>query len=305
MIKFLFLLFLIYMILNNPYLWITIRYLPFIVFYIPVDIFRFFRYRKWRVLEMGKIHCYCAPEFGGGKTLSAVEYIESLYNAYNGNIVWDFAQKKFVKQVVQVVSNVAFKNIPYVDFTSLKQICDIANSQKFVDAQNRTMTCSIFFIDEASSELNSRSFKDNLNPFVLKDMVTCRHSHISVFMTAQDFGLIDALMRTVTSKVIYSFKTWRYCVHKYYNPKVLENAGSYLLIKPIGYGGFFVKDKNYNAYDTFATVQKMVKKFEEKDLLPVEEILQNLGTTTINPEAALNPSKRLRMAWKKKAKIKG
>lgn len=305
MIKFLLILFLIYMVLNNPYLWITVRYIPWIIFYIPVDIYRFFRYRKWRNLEMGKILCYCAPKFGGGKTLSGVEYIEGLYNAYNGRIVWDFAQKKFVKQVVQVVSNVAFKNIPYINFTSLKQICDTANGQKVIDAENGTMTCSIFFIDEASSELNSRSFKDNLNPYVLKDMVTCRHSHISVVMTSQDFSLIDALMRTVTSTVIYSFKKWRYCVHKYFDPKILENAGSYLLIKPIGYGGFFVKDKNYNAYDTFATVEKMIKKFEEKDLLSTEEILQNLGSNTVNPEAVLNPSKRLRMAWKKKAKIKG
>lgn len=304
MIKFLLFMFLIYTVLNNPYLWITARNLPWIIFYIPIDVFRYFRYRKWRNLDMGNIICYCAPKFGGGKTLSAVEYIVSLYNAYNGKIVWDFSQGKFVKQVVQVISNVEFKNIPYVDFKSLKQICDTAKGQKVIDAENGTMTCSIFFIDEASSELNSRSFKNNLNPYVLKDMVTCRHSHISVVMTSQDFSLIDALMRTVTSKVIYSFKTWRYCVHKIYDPKVLENVGSYLLTKPVGFGGFFVKDKNYNAYDTFATVQQMVKKFEEKDILSTEQILAGLAPVAVNPDAVLNPSKRLRMAWKKKAKIK-
>lgn len=304
MVKFLLILFLLYMVLNNPYLWITFKNLPLIIFYIPIDLYRYVRYKKWRNLEMGKIICYCAPKFGGGKTLSAVEYIESLYNSYNGRIVWDFAQKKFVKQVVQVVSNVDFKNIPYVEFKTLKQICDTAKSQKILDAENETMTCSIFFIDEASAELNSRSFKDNLNPFVLKDMVTCRHSHISVFMTAQDFSLIDALMRTVTSSVIYCFKHWRYCIHKMYDPKVLENVGSYLLTKPVGFGGFFVRDKNYNAYDTFATVNQMIKKFESKDLLTADQILQGLAPVAVNPDAVLNPSKRLRTAWKKKAKIK-
>lgn len=299
MIQFLFFIFIVYVVFSNPYLSITITKLPFILFYAPLDIYRYFRYRKWRNLEMGKIWCYCAPEFGGGKTLSAVEYIESVYNKYNDRVVWDFSQNKFVRQVVQIVSNVQFQNIPYLDFTTLKQICDIANGQQVIDSANGTMTCTIFFLDEASSELNSRSFKDNLNPFVLKDMVTCRHSHISVFMTSQDFSLIDALMRTVTSKVIYCFKTWRYCIHKFYNPKVLENAGSYLLIRPTGYSGFFVRDKNYNAYDTFAKVEKLTKKFEEKDLLSSEEILQNLGNTSVNADAVINPSNRFRKSRRK------
>lgn len=302
MIQLLFFVFIVYLIFTNPYLWITATSFFRILFYIPLDIYRYFRYRKWRNIEMGKIWCFCAPEFGGGKTLSGVEHIERLYNKYNGRVVWDFGQNRFVRQVVQIVSNVKFENVPYIEFKTLKQICDVAKGQKVIDEANCTITNTIFFIDEASSELNSRSFKDNLNPFVLKDMVTCRHSHISVFMTSQDFSLIDALMRTVTSKVVYVFKTWRYCIHKYYNPKVLENAGSYLLIRPTGYGGFFVRDKHYNAYDTFATVEKMVKKFEEKDLLSSEEILQNLGNTSVNADAVINPSRRF---WKARRKLLG
>ncbi len=284
----------------NPYLRIIVTGLPYVLFYAPLDLYRYIRYKKWRNLEMGKIWCYCAPDFGGGKTLSAVEYIESTYKAYNDRVVWDFSRKKFVVQKVRIISNVAFKNIPYEDFTSLSQICNAASACKIVDEENNTLTCSVFFIDEASSELNSRSFKDNLNPLVMKDIVTCRHNHISLILTSQDFKLIDALMRTVTSKVIYAFKVWRLCVHYFYDPKELENAGSYRLIRSIGSGGFFVRDKNYNAYDTFANVAKLNKKIETGDILSEKEILDNLGSYSTDTSAILTPSRKFRKIRKKR-----
>ncbi|MBP3460346.1 MAG: hypothetical protein J6K58_14145 [Lachnospiraceae bacterium] len=293
---------LVMFIMSSPYLRIIIFNLPFVLFYLPLDIFKYFRYKKWRNLATGKIWCYCSPKFGGGKTLSGTEYIESLFNTYNDRIVWDFSRRKFVTQKVRVVSNVAFNNIPFEDLKSLSQICNAAKECKILDEQNNTLTCSVFFIDEASSELNSRSFKDNLNPLVMKDIVTCRHNHISVILTSQDFKLIDALMRTVTSRVIYVFKTWRLCVHYFYDPKELENAGSYRLIRPVGKGGFFVRDKNYNAYDTLANVAKLNKKIEDGDILTEEEILNNLGNNNTDTSAILSPSRKLRRSWKKSMK---
>lgn len=243
-------------------------------------------------MTTGKILCYCSPEFGGGKTLSGVEYIESMYNSYNDLVVYDFSRKKFVVQKVEVYSNVVFKNIPYTRLESLSAICNCSASSSLKDEANDTLTCSLFFIDEAGSELNSRSFKDNLNPLVLKDLVTCRHNHISVILTSQDFSMIDALMRRVTSSVIYAMKTWRICVHRFYDPKELENAGSYLLIKPVRSGGFFVRNKNYSAYDTYAIVEKLNKRFEENDLLSEEEILANLALAPADISTVMHPSKR-------------
>ena len=284
----------------NPYVRLIVNKFYFVMYYLPIDIFYYFAQKKWRLLQTGKIWVYCAPDFGGGKTLSAVQYIEELYNAFDGLVVWDFSRKKFVVQKVKIISNVVFNNVPYDDFVSLAQISEASNEAwKQVDIENDTLTCTLFFMDEASSELNSRSFRDNLNPLVLKDIVTCRHNHISLFMTSQSFKLIDALMREVTSKVIYSFKKWRLCVHYYYDPKELEISGSYRLIKPIGTGGFFVRNKNYEAYDTFATVKKMIKKFEENDLLTSEEILVNIGRDSSNTDAILRPSRRFIKARKR------
>ena len=288
----------------NPYGRIAILNLPLVIFYLPRDIYFYFKHKKWRNLNTGKIRCYCAPDFGGGKTLSATAWIEDMYNRYNDVIVWDFSRKKYVRQVVQIVSNVEFLNIPWTKFDNVFQICNCSTASRLIDEVNDTLTCTIFFIDEASSELNSRSFKDNLNAFVLKDIVTCRHNHISIILTSQDFKMIDALMRTVTSSVLYAFKTWRLLVQKHYDPKELENAGSYRLIKCIKTGGFFVRDKHYGAYDTHAVVDKLNKRIEEGDLLSAEEILASLGDTKSTEDAILRPSKGLRRMIQKKNKYK-
>lgn len=276
----------------TPFLRILFFNLPFALFYGPVDLFLYFRRRSWRNLATGKILCYCSPEFGGGKTLSAVEYIENLYNSYNDRMVYDFARKKFVTQKVEIYSNVVFEHIPFNRLNNLSALCDCANLNRLKDDLNSTLTCSLFLIDEAGSELNSRSFKDNLNPLVMKELVTCRHNHITVVLTSQDFSLIDALMRRVCSSVIYAQKTWRVCVHKFFDPKELENAGSYLLIKPRRTGGFFVRNKHYAAYDTFAIVDKLNKRFEEDDLLSENEILSNLAIASPDPSQIMNPSKK-------------
>ena len=279
-------------VLFTPFLRIIFLNLPFVCFYAPVDLFLYFKRRSWRNLNTGKILCYCSPEFGGGKTLSAVEYIESLYKTYNNRRVYDFARKKFVTQKVDVYSNVVFEHIPFIRLSNLSALCDCASSNRIKDNLENTLTCSLFLIDEAGSELNSRSFKDNLNPLVMKELVTCRHNHISVVLTSQDFSLIDALMRRVCSAVIYAKKTWRICVHKFYDPKELENAGSYLLIKPRRSGGFFVRNKHYSAYDTFAIVDKLNKRFDTDDLLSESEILANLALASPDSSQILKPSRR-------------
>ena len=47
------------------------------------------------------------------------------------------------------------------------------------------------------------------------------------------------------------------------------------MIKPLRSGLWFVLDKDYNAYDTLAVVDNLQKKFEEGDILPESEIINN------------------------------
>lgn len=47
------------------------------------------------------------------------------------------------------------------------------------------------------------------------------------------------------------------------------------MIRPLRRGLWFVRDRDYNAYDTLAVVDNLQKKFEEGDILPEAEIISN------------------------------
>ena len=73
------------------------------IYYSLVDFFYYFRYRRYDAMETGKLICYTAL-FGGGKTLSCVHYVNSLYNRYNDKRIYDINRKKWVTQKIHVIS---------------------------------------------------------------------------------------------------------------------------------------------------------------------------------------------------------
>lgn len=273
------------------------------IYYGVIDIFNYIRHKGWNMLQSGDIVCYCSPFFGGGKTLSNVAYIRSLYLRYHDKPVYDPERKKMVIQKIIIYSNVEFKDIPFVKLESMSQISSLAKHGHAYDDDNDVLTQIIILIDEAMSELNSRGFKDNFNPVLLKDLVTIRHNRMSIFLTAQDFSKIDTLLRSTCTKVIYAFKTWRIVVHKYYDPKQLDLAGSYLLIRPLRIGGFFATNKHYNAYDTFAIVENLQKKFNDDDIMSESEILERLQPLYTSNQV-LNPSRSFISSARKLVKRK-
>jgi hypothetical protein len=137
--------------------------------------------------------------FGKGKTLTSVHIIANYYNRYQNKIVWCRRRKKFVRQKIRILSNVKFTDIEYEPLTSLQQIVDAASITNDIDDALGTLTVTLVLIDEASAQLNSRKFKDNINPLLLNSILTCRHHNIAIYYTAQRSGHVDALMRQVTS----------------------------------------------------------------------------------------------------------
>lgn len=253
-----------------------------------VDFFKFITRLKWHDLSTGYIICFIGL-FGKGKTLSAVRYVVKLYNLYNNKKIYDPARKKFVTQKIHIVSNVTL-NIPYEEFVSLAQVVQIADRYKSIDEENNTLTKHIILGDEFSVQLNSRSFKSNIDPLFLNTLLTCRHHHISLIYTAQRFNHVDALLRQVTSYVVSCNKVWRIMVHNEYDAYDLENASNPLDVKPLRRFGWFIRNKHFNNYDTLACVNNLKKSCMEGDMLTEEEIL-NLQSNTgelDNP----NPSKR-------------
>ena len=267
------------------------------VWYGVIDMYKYFRYRCWNNSATGTISCYVGL-FGKGKTLSAVHKVVSLYKRYNDKMIFDFNRKKWVTQKIHIISNVSLA-IPYEDFVSLSQIVAVADRMRFLDEQNDTRTCTIVLGDEFSVQLNSRSFKSNIDPLFLNTLLTCRHHHISLIYTSQRFNHVDALLRQVTSYVYTCNKVWRIMVHEQYDAFDLENASDPTLIKPKRRFGWFIRNAAFNAYDTLACVGNLTKSCKEGDMLTEEQILDLQRNNPVNIDGIVNPSRKLKRASKK------
>ena len=247
-----------------------------VIKYSIIDFYEWLRYKLYNNYSPGSLVCFDGI-FGEGKTLSAVHHvIENIYNRYDNIIVFDKFRKKWVLQKVMIISNVQL-SVPFIDFESLAQIVNLAEKNRQFDLDHNTRTIAIVLGDEFGVQLNSRSFKTNIDPLFLNTLLTCRHHNISFYYTAQRFNLVDALLRQVTSSVIHCHKIWRFQLHNYFDAYQLELATNVNLIVPYKRTGFFVKNKHYDYYDTLACVQELRKKYEQYDMISESEILALQG----------------------------
>ncbi len=271
------------------------------VYNFVVDCLKWMKYQRWKEFKTGQLIAYIGL-FGQGKTLSAVHYVVSKYKKYNGKRIYDPSRKKWVTQVVHIISNVELMNVPYEKFTGLNQIVQAADRFKEIDMANDTLTCVIVLGDEFSVQLNSRKFKDNIDPLFLNTLLTCRHHHISLIYTSQRFGHVDALLRQVTSYVVSCNKKWRVMVHGQYDAFALENASDVTLVKPMRRFGWFINNSDYNAYDTLACVDNLKKSCKEGDMMSEEEILALQQNNPLGMEGVVKPSRKYVRSMKKRSK---
>lgn len=258
-------------------------------------------YKQWRNCPYGTINAFIGY-FRGGKTLSAVHYIASLYRRYNNLRVYDKFTKRWCTQKIVVLSNVEFTTIPYIPLKSLKQMVEMGDFHKEYDEKNGTLTVTIVFVDEASTQLNSRSFKENFaNPLILGSLMTVGHYAMSFFYSTQRYPHVDCLLRQVTYNVIDCQKVWRCMKNYYYDGWEMENATNPTLLVPIRRDCWFVRDKDFREYDTHACVDTLVKSATTGDMLSTEEVLAVQGYETVGLSAITKPSKRLRKARKRGA----
>lgn len=248
----------------------------FALYYAPTDFYKYFKHKKYNVMETGKLICYTAL-FGGGKTLSCVHYVVGLYRKYNNKRIFDSSRKKWIIQKIHILSNVEFLNVPYEKFESLQQIIDAAEKNREFDEKHNTRTCTIVLGDEFSVQMNSRNFKTNIDPEFLNTLLTCRHHHIMLIYNAQRFQHVDKLLRGVTTYVIECKKIWRICIQKTYDAWVIENCTDPTVIKPIARHGWFIRNKDFEVYDTLACVGNLIKSVKDGDMISEEEILNRIS----------------------------
>lgn len=270
--------------------------------YFFVDLYVYIRYKKYNECKTGEIVAFCGL-FGKGKTLSMVHRAIETYRKYNGKKVYDFKRKKFVTQRVHLISNVAL-SVPYENFVSMQQVVNAAEIREAYDEEHDTRTITIIVGDEFSVQMNSREFKSNFNPLLLNTLLCCRHHFISFLISSQRFQHCDALIRQVTSYVVDCDKVWRFQKNYCYDAWDLENATNVQLINPFRKEVWFVRDRDYNAYDTLACVGNLIKHWRDGDMLSEEEILalQQPGTGTVGPDGLINISRKFKRAKKKQTK---
>ena len=289
-----------------------------LIWYGARDLFYYIRHYQYDLCGSGELVAYTGL-FGKGKTLSAVHKVVSSYHRYdgkkvwcprrrkivtqrikvvgsyrqfNGKKVWCPRRKRMVTQRIKVISNVSL-SIPYEDFISLEQIVLAAERNREYDDEHDTLTVTLVLGDEFSVQMNSRNFKTNIDPLFLNTILTCRHYYISLYYTAQRFGHVDALLRQVTSYVVECDKFWRFQRLNYFEAWDLENAANTQLVAPISKRCWFVKDKDYAAYDTLACVGNLKKAMKAGDMMSEEEILKlQQNTQQVNMEGVNKPSRR-------------
>ena len=263
--------------------------------YSVTDTWKYYCRKRWNEAPYGQIFSYIADNstsFGCGKTLTATDGVVSLYRQFDGKPVWCSQRKKFVTQRIKLISNVDFLTIPYERLVSLSQFVRWTDLVWEIDQANDTLTVTYMVIDEASSQLNSRSFKSNFDAYFISRLLTSRHVHASIILTSQRSGMIDKLMRDCCHLYIGCDKMWRFQRLNYYDAYEIENAQSPSLVAPIRRTCWFIKDSSFANYDTYASVQALKKSCEEGDMLSESEILALQVSQPANMDCVSKPSRR-------------
>ena len=238
------------------------------IYYGVKDGYNYIRYKQGNLRKTGNLDIFCGY-FGNGKTLSLVKQVVCReYKRYDGLTVWCNRRQKFVTQRILILSNVDLC-VPYERLTGLAQVCAISKANEIYDDEHDTLTITIVCMDELSVQMNSRSFKDNINAYFLNTLMCCRHYHISFYGSAQRFQHVDKMLRDVTMNVVQCKKVWRFQFNSYYDGFQLENAQDPTLVRPLRRACWFVTDADYNAYDTLQVVDNLQKSFNENDMTKV------------------------------------
>lgn len=261
------------------------------------DSVSYLRHKDWNAMTYGQIICYIADSgtsFGCGKTLSATDYLVSLFRHYDGKSVWCPERRKFVTQKVKIISNVDFLTIPYEKLVSLAQFVQWTDKVHDYDMEHGTLTVTYMLIDEAGSQLNSRAFKKNFDPYFIARLLTSRHVRASIVLTSQRSGMVDKLMRDCCHLYIGCNKIWRFQILNYYDAYEIENAQAPSLVAPLYRRCWFITDKVFQNYDTFASVQQLRKSCESGDMLSESEIIALQVAQTPDMSNVARPSRRWR-----------
>lgn len=246
----------------------------YVSFYTFSDIFNYIKYRKWENFCEYGIDMFVGM-FGHGKTLSMTHKARLLYAQYGDSLMF--------------VSNYDLRGIPYIPLINFQQLVDLG--EQLPEGKQGV----VVLIDEISSVLSHRNYASF--PLELVSMLCQqRKRHIYIMCTAQRFFMVDKIWRSITTHVYDCNKFWRFQHVCKYDAWDYENAMNVQLIRRIGHSWFFVRDIDYNSYDT----SQMISRSMVSDFISNEEAIVRKGLdSSVNELAVSKPSRKLKRQRKK------
>ena len=242
------------------------------------DFYLYFRKKKYKDFNYFGITMFVGM-FGKGKTLSMVRKARQIYAQYGDSVGF--------------ISNIELKGIPYEPLISFEQICNLGEQEN-----NRKGT--IVLIDEVSSVLSHRNYAKF--PIEMLNVLTQqRKKRVYIMCTAQRFFMVDKLFRAITTYVVDCDKYWRFQRNKYFDAWELENATNSALLRHKGIAWFFVKDKDFNSYETL----QLITRNASEDFISNDESIRRKGLEAglVFNEVGINrPSSRFKKMRRNKKK---
>ena len=247
--------------LISPLARCILKNLHLVSIYSVLDLIDYIRYKRWSEWDLYGIDMYCGM-FGTGKTLCMTHRAREIYNTFGDR--------------VRFISNYELKDIPYIPLINFNQLVDLGNDQD--DKYEGT----VVLIDEVQTLLSHRNFSN----FPL-ELINClcqqRKRGIFILCSSQRFAHVDRLFRSITTNVIMCKKIWRFEQCKVFDAWDLENAVNNDLLRSKGNIWWFVKNQDYNCYDT----SQMITTTNSDDFISNDESLVRKGLDLVVNDKAI------------------
>lgn len=250
----------------SPLVRCILRSFGYIYFYGIKDTILYFKERKWEDFNYYGIQMFIGM-FGHGKTLSMSHKAQQIYDRFG--------------EKVRFISNYELKNIPYIPLENFSQLVDLGEKED-------DYVGTVVLIDEVENLLSNRNFANF--PLSLMHMLTQqRKKRVYILCSAQRFFMVDKLWRSITTNVYDCEKHWRFQNMKLYDAWDYENGINPQLLQAQDNIWWFVRDKDYNSYDT----SQMIMKGDAEKFISNDEHLQRLGLDLmVNEDAIRRPNKK-------------
>lgn len=243
-----------------------------IYFYGVKDTIEYFKFKKWEEYNYFGIDMFIGM-FGHGKTLSMSHRATAIYNRYGDK--------------VRFISNYKLNDIPYIELINFNQLVDLGEEEE------SNYIGTVVLIDEIENLLSHRNFASF--PLELLHMLTQqRKKKVYILCSAQRFFMVDKLFRSITTNVYDCHKIWRFQNMKVYDAWDYEQAMNPQLLQPKGNLWWFVKNKDFNAYDT----SQMIMKKSAENFISNEETIVRKGLDSMTNEQAIKRPKKKRSTKK-------